>query len=358
MRLESLRDIHPFKENVTVLLLAGVFVVLSASLDIEVLRKFEWRFLGLLLAIIFLVRPAAVLLSLAFSRIPWNERLLIAWIAPRGIVAVAISGLFALRLTELGYGDGDILVTLSFLVVIGTILVHGFSTRHVARLLKVTGPTKRGLLIVGSTDWSLALAGQLGELNIPVVISDTSWQRLTPVRQAGIEFYHGEILAEATEEHLDLSRFQVLVATSDNEAYNALVCSEFAPQIGRDSVYQLGDASDDDPRSLPETLRGRALFASGVGVEELTKRERAGWTFRKTKITDQFDFESAKETLPADADLLLLVREDGVLRFFTHATRPTAQSGDIVISYTPPEGASPQMQESSTTAIPLDEAET
>ena len=84
------------------LLISGVFVLLSASLDFEVLRLFEWRFAAFLFALLFLVRPATVLIALAFSKLPWNERLLIAWIAPRGVVAVAVSGLFALRLDQLG----------------------------------------------------------------------------------------------------------------------------------------------------------------------------------------------------------------------------------------------------------------
>src|SRR3546814_988131 len=94
-----------------------------------------------------MVRPATVLISLAFSRVPWNERLMIAWIAPRGIVAVAISGLFALRLGELGYSDGVTLIALSFFVVVATIVAHGFSISHVARLLGVTGASRQGILI-------------------------------------------------------------------------------------------------------------------------------------------------------------------------------------------------------------------
>ncbi|AOF95503.1 cation:proton antiporter [Sphingobium sp. RAC03] len=337
MRFDSLRDIQPFKENVTVLLISGVFVILSASLNLEVLRQFEWRFIGFLLALLFLVRPATVLLSLAFSPVPWNERLLVAWIAPRGIVAVAISGLFALRLDRLGYGDGSILVTLSFAVVIATILFHGFSIKAVARLLKVTGASEQGLLIVGATPFSLGLADQLRQLDIPVTIADNSWQRLAPARHKGIPTYHGEILSEATEERLDLTQFQVLAAATGNEAYNALVCNEFAPEIGRDNVYQLGDASDDDdPRTLPESLRGRTLFTSGHGVEDIVEREEQGWTFRKTKISEQFDYEAARAALPPEGDMLLLVRRTGALRFFSHASRPTPQPGDTILSYVPP----------------------
>lgn len=343
MRLDSLRDIHPFKENVTVLLISGVFVLLSASLNFEVLRLFEWRFIAFLLALLFLVRPATVLVALAFSKIPWNERLLVAWIAPRGVVAVAVSGLFALRLDQLGYGDGSILVTLSFSVVVATIVAHGFSIRFVARWLHVMGAPQKGLLIVGSTPWSLSLARQLKSLDLPVMISDASWQRLAAPRQAGIATYHGEILAETTEERLDLTQFQVLVATTENEAYNALVCNEFAPEIGRDAVYQLGGSGDDeDHRSLPEALRGRAMFAAGHGVEEIMERETAGWTFRKTRISEQFDFTDARSSLPDEADMLFVLRKDGRIRFFTHASRPTPQAGDIVVSYGPSRHSDPE----------------
>ncbi|RVQ69198.1 sodium:proton antiporter [Croceicoccus ponticola] len=338
MKVDSLRDIHPFKQNIAVILVSGIFILLAASLDFDTLRELEWQFALFLLAILFLVRPATVLLSLAFSSIPWNERIFLAWIAPRGIVAVAISGLFALRLSDLGYGDGTILISLSFAVCVTTIVAHGFTVLPVARWLNVTGSTTPGILLVGATPWSISLARELTQMDVPVTIADTSWWRLSRARQQGLATYHGEILAEATEHSLDLSQFQVLVAATENEAYNALVCNEFAPEIGRDSVYQLGEAGNpDDPRSLPPSIRGRALFQSGVDMNEMHRRQVAGWEFRKTRLSDQFDFDAARAALPTEADFLLLIRKDGKLRFFTHASRPSPSAGDTVISYSPPE---------------------
>jgi len=337
MNVASLRSIHPFKQNVAVLLVSGIFILLSASLDFEQLRNFEWRFGLFLLALLFVVRPATILLSLMFSDIPWNERLFLAWIAPRGIVLVAISGLFALRLNELGYADGSILIGLSFAVVVATIVAHGFTVNFVARLLNVTGVERPGLLIAGATPWAIALAKQMHELGTPVMLVDSSWARLQPARAAGIPTYHGEILNEATEHNLDLGHYQVLVAATDNEAYNALVCSEFAHDIGTDSVYQLGEAADDDDhRKLPSSLKGRALFASGLGVADLHKRQMEGWVFRRTKLSDQFDMEDAKGVLPEAANMLLLLKPGGKMRFFTHASVPEPQPGDTIVSYSPP----------------------
>ncbi|BBC71354.1 sodium:proton antiporter [Altererythrobacter sp. B11] len=337
MNVASLRSVHPFKQNIAVLLVSGIFILLSASLDFEELRSFEWRFGAFLLALLFLVRPATILISLMFSRVPWNERLFLAWIAPRGIVLVAISGLFALRLEELGYADGSILIGLSFAVVVATIVAHGFTVNLVARLLKITGESRPGLLIVGATPWAIALAKQMHELKTPVLVVDAAWGRLKPARAAGIPTYHGEILNEATEHNIEMGPFQVLVAATDNEAYNTLVCSEFAPEIGTDSVYQLGEAADDsDHRKLPASLKGRGLFASGLGITDVRQRQMEGWVFRRTKLSDQFNIDDAKDVLPDAANMLLLLKPDGKMRFFTHASAPEPQPGDTIVSYSPP----------------------
>ncbi len=345
MHVASLRSIHPFKQNVAVLLVSGIFILLSASLDLEQLRQFEWQFGLFLLVLLFLVRPATVLISLLFSDVPWNERLFLAWIAPRGIVLVAISGLFALRLEELGYGDGTILIGLSFAVVVTTIVAHGFSIDLVARLLKVKGASRPGMLIVGATPWTISLARQMHDLDTPVMLVDSSWRLLKPARSAGLPTYHGEILNEATEHNLDLTPYQVLIAATDNEAYNTLVCSEFAPEIGTDRVYQLGEGADsDDRQAIPDSLRGRALFSSGFGVDDVQQRLEEGWEFRRTKLSEKFDLDDARENLPEATNMLLLVKPDGGLRFFTHAAAPEPQPGDTIVSYSPPRHKTPEEQ--------------
>ncbi|MGY8973100.1 MAG: cation:proton antiporter [Sphingomonadales bacterium] len=337
MNVSSLRSIHPFKQNVAVILIAGIFILLSASLEFEELAYLNWNFGLFLLALLFLVRPATILLSLLGSSVPWNERLFLAWIAPRGIVLVAISGLFALRLEDIGY-DGTALIGLSFAVVVVTIIAHGFTIDLVARLLNLKGSNRPGILIVGSTPWTISLALMMQELKSPVMVVDSSWQRLALARQKGLPFYHGEILNEATEHNLDLAPYAVLVAATENEAYNALVCNEFAYEIGRDTVFQLGDAVDDDDRhALPSGIRGRALFETGFGVEDVNERLARGWVFRKTKLSEEFDFEAAQQRLPDAASMLLLVRDSGTLRFFTHAARPEPRAGDVIVSFAPPQ---------------------
>ena len=51
---------------------------------------------------------------------------------------------------------------------------------------------------------------------------------------------------------------------------------------------------------------------------------------------------AAKENLPDEAHMLLLMRRDGTIRFFTHATRPEPRAGDTILSYIPPPARTPE----------------
>src|SRR3546814_15679340 len=97
-----------------------VFIILSATLDYEFIQHFRLRYVLFLVLLLFVIRPVTVLASLIFSKVPWRERLFIAWIAPRGIVAVAVTGLFSLRLADFGFIGACDLQYLGFAVGIGT----------------------------------------------------------------------------------------------------------------------------------------------------------------------------------------------------------------------------------------------
>ncbi len=131
----STRSLQRFKEDLTVVLVSGVFIILSATLNWDVVKNFQFRFLIFLLLLLFVVRPLTIMTALLFTRIPLKERLFVAWIAPRGIVAVAVTGLFALRLTDYGVPGAEALVPLGFGVVIATIFAHGFTAGTFARWL-------------------------------------------------------------------------------------------------------------------------------------------------------------------------------------------------------------------------------
>ena len=338
-RIASLTELRRFKENVTVLLVSAVFVILTATLNLEILQALEWRYVIFILLVLFAIRPITALVSLLGSSLTWRERALVGWIAPRGIVAVAVSGFFAQRLTELGYPDGAELVPLSFMVVFVTVVVHGFTLAPLAQLLGLGAKGAPGVLIVGASRWALNFGTVLKELEVPVEISDRRWHRLRPMRLADIPTYYGEILSEVTEHHVDFNQYAYLVAATDNDDYNTLVCTDLGPELGRQSVFQVGrhKPDEEDPHRVSFTLGGRTLLTSGATYEELAERTAAGWQFQKTKLTDKFSLEDLIAQGPEEAETILVKRANGELAFATVAGRPRASAGDWVVRFVPPQ---------------------
>jgi NhaP-type Na+/H+ or K+/H+ antiporter len=95
-----LKDLVDFKEELTVLLIGMLFVLLAADVRLTHIINLGWPAVGVVLSLMFLVRPAAILLGTAFSELNWKERLFIAWIGPRGIIAAAVASFFAAAFSE------------------------------------------------------------------------------------------------------------------------------------------------------------------------------------------------------------------------------------------------------------------
>ena len=331
--VHSSRALHRFKEDLAVLLISGVFILLSATLDWETMQAFQARFVVFLLLLLFVVRPVTVLISLFLSGIPWREQLFIAWIAPRGIVAIAVTGLFALRLVDLGYDGADALVPLVFSVVIATIVAHGFSASWVAKRLGIDQGKGEAILMVGASRWTIDLSKFLKGLGYRVVVSDTSKFALRSARRQELEIHQGEILDEAHGHELDMAQFQHLIVATENDSYNQLVGTDLGPEIGYDQITLVSA----DEGTHNRISRGRVLMENGPTFETLQDRQRDGWIFSKTQITEKFTFEKFVENLDAGEEPVAVMKPDKRLLFFSTSARPTIEEDDIIISFVAPD---------------------
>ena len=96
-------------------------------------------------------------------------------------------------------------------------------------------------------------------------------------------------MSEAAEHTLDLNLYGTLLAATDNDAYNALICTDFGPEFGRQNVFQVGRAErDEGNKDLPLTLGGRS-FGSGLKFYDILNQTRDGWQFRSTNLTEEYD---------------------------------------------------------------------
>ena len=348
MGLSSLSDMRHFKENVSVLLISAIFIMLASSLKMEtILQIFQPNIIGYVLLMMILVRPLSIFLSTIGSGLTWNEKVLVGWIAPRGIVALTVSSYFATVLNEAGYQDAAILTTLTFGLVFFTVVAHGFSIGWLAKKLHLSLEGHPGTIIVGSNRFTVGLAKSLDKLKIPVIVIDTSWENLQFARNEGVPFYHGEILSEQTEYNLDTIPYDYLIAATDFDSYNALVCTTFMPEYGRTNVFKINPYLEkrNSNANIVDRVGGRILFTNKHSTEDLIDKVMKGYIFRQTTLTSQYTYTQYVRDKTENTVLLYAVKPSGQILFYTEDMRIEPSVGDIVVSLTPPNKEIKKIQE-------------
>lgn len=344
MNLPGIGDMKRFKEYITIMLVSVVFISLTADLDAGSLIDIGWRGIALVVAIMVLARPAAIMLATMGAGMQFNERLLLSWIAPRGIVAAATAGLMGPRLVDAGY-PAEVLLPLVFAIIFATVFSHGLTINWVAARLGLSSRHRDGVLIIGASPWTVAMAQVLRDMKVNVLLADTSWHNLREARLAGIPVFYGEILSEFAEESVELAHVRTVLAATRNDAYNALVCTALAPEIGQRNVLQLamgGGDDDEDPKALARPRRGGVAFDTDADFELLWRNLVRGWKFSKTRISENYTYEQFCADRNASAIEILMMSEDGNVAFITaeHATAP--DKGATIVSFAPEKHAKPK----------------
>jgi NhaP-type Na+/H+ or K+/H+ antiporter len=337
------KHIIEFKENLRVLLISILFIVLAARLQIDDLRHISVSSLAFLAVLIFIARPAAVALSALRSDLSWQERVFLSWMAPRGIIAAAVSSIFALKLAEAGHPQAGQLVPLTFLVIIGTVTIYGLTASRMARWLGVAKPNPQGALIIGAHSWARAVARVLQEEGYEVLLVDTDRRNISATRLAGLPAFYASILSDSALDEIELGGIGRLLALTSNDEANSLAALHFIPAFGRSDVYQLhvyqlppegeGENGIDE---IPPHLRGRLLFGPHTTFTFFTNSFAAGAEIKKTGITEQFDYDAFRSLYGERAIPLFLVSEGGDLIVFTADNPPTPKPGQSLISLVSP----------------------
>ena len=338
----SVRHIIEFKENIRVILISSLFILLAARLQMDDLTRIVGLgSLGFLLVLMLAARPLSVVLSTIRSGLSWRERSFLSWMAPRGIVAAAVASIFALRLVEAGYPQAELLVPLTFMVIVGTVAVYGLSASPLAKWLKVAQPNPQGVLIIGAHSWARSIAVSLKAEGYKVLVTDANWANISSARMAGLPTFYANILSQYAMDEIELGGIGHLLAlTSDNE-FNSLAMLQFASIFGRARVYQLASDSDEGggKGTVSRHLRGRPLFHPGITYGQLSSRVAAGAVIKTTSLTDDFDYDAFQRHYGGLALPLFLVDKNGDLTVFTIDRPPQPQPGQKLISLINPTAA-------------------
>lgn len=311
MKGVDVRQILHFKENLSVLLISGLFILLAARLDLDALLGLGPAVLALLLVIQLVARPLNVVLCTWGSQLSWRERALLAWIAPRGIVAAAVSAIFAIRLDEAGHAGALLLVPLTFAVIIGTVVLQSATARPLARLLKVAEPAPSGFLIVGANPPARALAKALQQLDCRVLLTDSSWENIRAARMEGLPTYFGHPASQHADAHLDLVGLGHLLGLSPAGELNTLACMRFRHDFGHQRLFVLASGLENkrsDKHQASDEHRGHIFGSQPMTYVQLANLFNQGAELYTTHLTEAFGWADY-QALHGDRATLLFARD-------------------------------------------------
>lgn len=329
------KHIIEFKENLQVLLISALFILLASRLQVSDLAYFNLQSGLFIVALMLVVRPVSIYVATWGSKLSLQEKTFLAWMAPRGIVAAAISAIFALRLEQEGFADAQKLVPYTFVVIIATVTVYGLSANPVARLLKVAKPQPKGGLFLGAHSWSLDLACQLQELGLKVMVADSNWENISKARKRNLETYYGNILSEYAMDEINFDGIGKLFALTPNDEVNALASIRFSEIFGSSNVFQLPQSalSIHKESETTEALGGRILFSNEwnhSAIEDLMANPNQLALYR---ITDGFNLKNFTQKLGKNGIIVAVLNGDDNLLANSLDNPPTTQLGDLIIIF-------------------------
>lgn len=338
MLLANMKDVHidsilEFKEDLTVVFVSALFIVLAAGLDFEAFKALGWGALLLLFVMQFIARPLKVAVSFRGSDFTWKEQAMISWIGPRGIVAAAVSSVFALRLTELGVDGADKLVPLAFLIIIGTVVLQSLTARPIAKALGVAMPATHGVLIIGSNPFSISLADALEKQGVQTITCDTSWENLKNARSLGLTTYYGNPSSEHAHMHLNMSPYGFMLGLSSHFEYNVTQANSFRDEFGARNVFTLSPNQSSTrlhKHVASPHKSGRILFSEDISYIDIRKKINLGYAVKVTELSNEFTLEDWTLNNP-NALMLLVLKPSGDIVFNAIDHDLTAEPGVKVI---------------------------
>ncbi|EGR0196691.1 sodium:proton antiporter [Vibrio alginolyticus] len=291
----NIQQILHFKEHLTILLITGLFIFLAARISLD---DFAALGSGALLLFVFMQlvsRPLSIFLSTFRSNLRLKDKLFLSWVAPRGIVAASISSLFAIKLTEYGIDEAILLVPMTFMVIIGTVVLQSATARPVALTLGVAEPAPRGFLLIGANRVAREIGQALSRYDRRVLMTDSNWEYISQVRMLGLDYYYGNPISSHADDNLNLIGVGQVVALTPDQHFNIMACMQFVDEFGEDKVHCLQkvktNSNGSEKHSVAQEYHGKLLMGGNVSYTQLASMLSRGAEVKHTKLSDNFTYQ-------------------------------------------------------------------
>lgn len=334
MRGVNTKDILSFKESLTLMFVSALFIILSARVDLNALYAIGWEAVGVFLVVQFVSRPVKVFVSTIGSKFTFKERVFLSWVGPRGIVAAAVSVVFAIKLEQLNMENAELLVPLAFSVIIGTVLLQGLTARPLAKLLGVESPENKGILIIGANPVSIVVAEALNKIGLKTLLCDSHWEDISAARMKGLDTYYGNPVSDHAEMNLELNGFKTMLGLSRHSATNNTTALRFKEDFGVKNVFTLPseeELNSHEKHVVSESYKGHTLFGANITYTKLNALVNKNGFVKNTPLSEAYSFEQWLKDNNGVIPLFVLDKKERI-HWFTSEHKPIPEAGWKVFS--------------------------
>jgi len=326
----DLRELAGFKDQISILLIGLLFVLLAADVRLADLHALGWWGAAVVSVLVLVVRPLSVLSSTYGSELTLNERLLAAWMAPRGIVAAAVASVVAFELQKAGEPGAPELRALVFLTISSTVVLAGLTALPVASLLGVRLPARNRTAILGAHALGRLLGAELRSAGRTVEFIDSNPENCRRATEAGFSAVFGNALEERTLEQGQFGNVHTAIGLTPNEEVNGLFVLR-AHQLFRvpRGYVALARLREDVTQEFVRHLDVDALFDSAHDVALWTGRlERSEVRLERWRYTAADRANGLQRDLYHGQRFLVLAIQRGA-QLSPMPVRQRLRSGDI-----------------------------
>ncbi len=327
-----------FKESLSVILISVLFIILAARIELSGFVNMGYKGIIVLLIMMFIARPLSVWLSARGSVLKKEEKQMLAWISPRGIVAAAVSSLFVIRLEKLALPGTELLVPLVFTLIIGTVLIQSLGAKPIAKKLEVSEPKPNGVMIVGGNQLGIEIGLSLKENGFSVLFVNSNFNEVKKARMVGLPTYYGNAVSEHADRHLQLIGLGSLFAMSARSEANMLTALRYRYEFGTKNIYLLKNKENIEMNSKEKT-RGAWqmpwLFSEKMTFGIINGLLSKGACIKTTNITSDFSFDdyiAEKQANEQQFIPMYAISPTGELKIFSSDDTPKCTDGWRVTS--------------------------
>ena len=296
------RELLEFKEQLTVLMIGMLFILLAADVRITDIQLLGLKGVLTVLFLMIVIRPLSVFSSTVNTDLDTRHKLLLSWIAPRGIVAAAVASLFAFEMNQHGY-DGTQLRALVFLLITMTVLSAGLTGGWVSSMLNLRRKSESGWIILGAHEVARLLARLLKQGGNEVICIDEDPNACRLAENEGIKVFYGNALEDRTLQRAEPDIRKGIIALSGNEEVN-FIFSQRAKHLEKEIVILTGikNPSEGITQEMVLDNGARVPFGRIADMEQWSS-----WIQRENTIHKTYVFRGKNVVDPADHTMIRIM---------------------------------------------------